>query len=77
MIVCLSGSDGRPDRATVAAFRCSPRQGVIYRSNLWHHPIAALGASAQFLVQSWQDATEGDCEIVSTGPDPILVARDA
>jgi ureidoglycolate lyase len=44
---------------------------MIYRQGTWHHPILALGVAARFLVQSWQDGTASDCEIVSVAP--ILV----
>jgi ureidoglycolate lyase len=71
VIVCLSGPDGAPDLGTLSAFRLTARQGVIYYRGLWHYPILALVSRAQFLVQSWQDGTEGDCEIVSIAPTTI------
>lgn len=71
--VCLSGADGRPDLASLTAFRCSASQGVIYPRGLWHHPIAALGTRTQFLVQSWQDASDANCEIVSIAGRGIVV----
>lgn len=71
--VCLSGADGRPDLASLTAFRCSASQGVIYPRGLWHHPIAALGTRAQFLVQSWQDASDDNCETVSISCRGIVV----
>jgi ureidoglycolate lyase len=74
-IVCLSGPDGGPDLGTLSAFRLTARQGVIYDEGLWHHPILALVSRAQFLVQSWQDGTEGDCEIVSIAPTMIVASE--
>ena len=38
---------------------------MIYRRGLWHHPILAIGADARFLVQSWQNGTEADCEVLA------------
>ncbi|GJD54025.1 Ureidoglycolate lyase [Methylobacterium crusticola] len=73
VIVCLSRSNGGPDFETLTAFRCASRQGVIYRPGLWHHPIAALGRAAQFLVQSWQEGSDADCEIVTVTARGILV----
>ena len=75
VIVCLSGPDGAPDLGTLRAFRLTARQGVIYRKGLWHYPILALVGRAQFLVQSWQDGTEGDCEIVSITPTTIVATE--
>lgn len=63
VIVAQNGTDDRPDLATLVAFSFSAAQGVIYRRGLWHHPIMAVGSDARFLVQSWQDGTEADCEI--------------
>jgi ureidoglycolate lyase len=71
VIVCLSGPDGAPDLGTLSAFRLTARQGVIYHKGLWHYPILALESRSQFLVQSWQNGTEGDCEIVSIAPTTI------
>ncbi len=72
VIACLSGPDGAPDLSTLAAFRFTARQGMVYRPGLWHHPILALGQPAHFLVQSWQDGTEADCEIVPIAPTTVV-----
>lgn len=71
IIVARDGTDSRPDLATLAAFSFSAAQGVIYRRGLWHHPIMAVGSDARFLVQSWQDGTEADCEITAIEPRTI------
>ncbi|RYE34799.1 MAG: ureidoglycolate hydrolase [Hyphomicrobiales bacterium] len=65
VIVSQSNPDGTPDLSTLAAFAFSAAQGMIYRRGLWHHPIMAIGAEARFLVQSWQNGTEADCEILA------------
>lgn len=75
VIVARDGADGRPDLSTLAAFSFSASQGVIYRRGLWHHPIIAIGSDARFLVQSWQDGTEADCEIIAIEPK-VLAAND-
>jgi ureidoglycolate lyase len=68
VVVSHAGADGMPDLSTLAAFRLSASQGMIYRRGLWHHPIMAIASDARFLVQSWQDGTEADCEIVAIEP---------
>ena len=75
VIVAPDGEDGRPDLARLTAFSFSAAQGVIYRRGLWHHPIMAVGSDARFLVQSWQDGTEADCEIIAIEPT-VLAAKD-
>lgn len=65
VIVSQAGEDGLPDLSTLAAFSFTPSQGMIYRRGLWHHPIMAVGSDASFLVQSWQNGSAADCEIVT------------
>ncbi len=65
VVVSQAREDGAPDLSTLAAFSFSAAQGMIYRRGLWHHPIMAIGADARFLVQSWQDGSAADCEILA------------
>lgn len=65
VVVSQNKADGTPDFSTFAAFWLSAAQGLIYRRGLWHHPIMAIGADARFLVQSWQNGTEADCETIA------------
>lgn len=67
VIVAESSLDDAPDLSTLAAFSFSATQGMIYRRGLWHHPIMAVGSDARFLVQSWQNGTEADCEVIAIG----------
>lgn len=75
VVVSKAGADGMPDLSTLAAFAFTASQGMVYRKGLWHHPIMAVGADARFLVQSWQDGTEADCEIRAIGP--VTLVQDA
>jgi ureidoglycolate lyase len=72
VIVGRSGEDGGPDLSTLAAFRFSASQGMIYRRGLWHHPIMAIGSDARFLVQSWQDGSAADCQTIAI--EPMVIA---
>lgn len=74
VVVSQAGADGTPDLSTLAAFAFTASQGMVYRKGLWHHPIMAVGADARFLVQSWQNGTEADCEIRAIGP--VALAQD-
>jgi len=38
------------DPSSYRAFRASPRQGVNYRRQVWHHPVIALERASRFLV---------------------------
>jgi ureidoglycolate lyase len=48
--VCPSWSDGSPNVENMVAFIARHGQGVVYRRNVWHHPMVALGSSAVFAV---------------------------
>lgn len=72
VVVAQDGADGLPDLSTLAAFSFSAAQGLIYRRGLWHHPIMAVGSDARFLVQSWQDGSPADCEIIAIEPHALL-----
>uniref|UniRef100_A0A9E7ZQ91 Ureidoglycolate lyase n=1 Tax=Bosea sp. NBC_00436 TaxID=2969620 RepID=A0A9E7ZQ91_9HYPH len=68
VIVSQASDDGMPDLSTLAAFSFTASQGMIYRRGVWHHPIMAVGSNASFLVQSWQNGTAADCEILTINP---------
>jgi ureidoglycolate lyase len=63
-LVCVAPDDahGEPDLDRLRAFVGEPGQGVNYRANTWHHPIIALGRTAEFLMLAWEDGTALDCE---------------
>jgi ureidoglycolate lyase len=48
--VCPTLENGMPDLDKVAAFVARSGQGIVYRRNVWHHPMVALGATAVFTV---------------------------
>jgi len=73
VIVSQAGEDGMPDLSTLTAFSFTASQGMIYRRGLWHHPIMAVGSDASFLVQSWQNGTAADCEIVAIEPTTLAL----
>jgi ureidoglycolate lyase len=62
-LVCVAPTlpDGRPDVANLRAFVCGPGEGINYRRDVWHHPIIAIDADAQFSMLAWEDGTAGDC----------------
>ena len=72
VVVSQAKKDGTPDLSTLAAFSFSASQGMIYRCGLWHHPIMAIGADARFLVQSWQDGSAADCEILAVDAGTLV-----
>jgi ureidoglycolate hydrolase len=41
---------GEPDIGASAAFIARGDQGIVYRRNVWHHAIVALGGAAEFVV---------------------------
>ena len=47
-LVAVSPSDenGTPDLDALVAFVARSGHGIVYRRNVWHHPMVALGAAA-------------------------------
>jgi len=62
-LVCTAPTlaDGSPDVANLQAFLCGPGQGINYHLGVWHHPIVALDAPAEFAMLAWEDGGALDC----------------
>lgn len=73
-LVCVAPTapSGGPEVERLAAFLCGPGQGVNYHRGVWHHPIIALDAPAEFAMLAWEDGGPGDC-VVSQFPEPQWV----
>ena len=65
VIVAPKAADGRPDTARVRAFLAGPGQGVTYRVDTWHHPLAVLDRPARFAVLIWLEHSATDEEFVT------------
>ena len=50
VVVCPSHENGEPDIDVAAAFFGRGDQGIVYRRNVWHHAMVALGGAADFIV---------------------------
>jgi len=61
VVVAPSLLDGTPDGGNLRAFVCKPGQGINYRVGVWHHPIVALDAPADFVMVAHEDGSPGDC----------------
>lgn len=48
IVVAPDAPDGSPDISRARAFAGSQGQGVVYRRNVWHHPLIALRVEADF-----------------------------
>ncbi len=75
VIVCMAKADGSPDLSKLTGFRFGAQQGLVYRPGVWHHPIIALNRRTSFLVQSWQNGAETDCEIVAV-PQRVIAFEE-
>jgi ureidoglycolate lyase len=73
-LVCTLGNlpDGEPDLASARAFIGHASQGIVYRAGLWHGPLVALDAAADFLMQMHECGGPEDCE-ERTLAAPILI----
>jgi ureidoglycolate lyase len=48
--VCPGLKSGEPDIDALSVFIARSGQGIVYRRNVWHHPMVALGGPAEFVV---------------------------
>lgn len=62
----------KPDVSRMEAFLAGPNQGVTFAANVWHHPLTALDAPAEFAVFMWRNGTASDEEFVDVAP--VVVA---
>ncbi len=60
VVVALGG--GEPDLATLAAFVVEGPQAITYAPGVWHHPMVALDAEADFVNVVFGDGTPRDCD---------------
>lgn len=62
VVVAPDDPHGGPDLDRLRAFVASAGQGINYLRGVWHHPIVALDASADFVMLAWEDGGSLDCE---------------
>ena len=74
LVVAPPDGDGAPDIAKARAFIARGDQGVLYRRDVWHHPIVALKATAQFAMLIRENGEPDNC-IEFQLPHPLLVAE--
>ncbi len=72
-LVVVAPGGKTPDPATVRAFLAGPGQGVNYARGVWHHPLLALDAEADFLVLDRIGPGANCDEHPFDGNDPITV----
>lgn len=59
---------GGPDMERAEAFLADVGQGITYRADVWHHPMAVLDAPARFAVLIWRDGSADDEQFVDVQP---------
>lgn len=71
VLVAPHAATGGPDMSLARAFLAGPGQGVTYRADTWHHPMAVLDGPACFAAFMWLDGSAGDEEFVDVPPFTI------
>ncbi len=70
--VCPSRENGEPDVGELAAFIACSGQGIVYRPNVWHHPMVALGGPAVFAVSLARGCADDSVSV--TVDRPVTIA---
>lgn len=63
----------RPDLSLLRAFVATGAQGIVYRPDVWHHPMTALDRPAKFAVTIWRDGGADDEEFVDL-PETLTIS---
>lgn len=61
-LVVVARGDGAPDLGTLAAFVVEGAQAITYAPGVWHHPMVALDAEADFVNVLFVDGSARDCD---------------
>lgn len=61
VMVAPTLTSGAPDVRALRVFEAGPGLGVNYAPGVWHHPILALDAPAEFLMLAWENGSPDDC----------------
>ena len=76
--VCPSDENGMPDLDALVAFVARSGQGIVYRRNVWHHPLVALDAAAVFTVSLAKGCVDDSvsvtvdrCVTIAAKPDQL------
>ncbi|WP_088343378.1 MULTISPECIES: ureidoglycolate lyase [Rhodomicrobium] len=72
-IVAPHAADGGPDVERGRAFLVPGGQGITFRADVWHHPMACLNRPSTFAIVMWLDGSSADTELVSLAT-PFRVA---
>jgi ureidoglycolate lyase len=71
LVVALGGDT--PDLATAAAFVVEGPCAITYAPGVWHHPMIALDAPADFVNVIFSDGTGADCDEVPVEAGAVVV----
>jgi ureidoglycolate lyase len=72
VIVAPHRAGGGPDAREARAFLVSGGEGITYRADVWHHPMAVLDRAARFAIMMWRDGGPRDEEFAALDM-PLLV----
>lgn len=65
VIVAPKTDHGGPDTTKARAYLSVHGQGITYRPDTWHHPLAVLDRPARFAVFMWLEGSSTDEEFVT------------
>ncbi len=76
VIVAPHRAGGGPHAGGARAFVVSGGEGITYRADVWHHPMAALDRPARFAIMMWRDGRPQDEEFAALDM-PLLIGLTA
>jgi len=76
VVVGLSGSDGVLALPTLRAFVTNGRQGVSYRTGVWHYAFTAIDTDSQVAVILGKTGRDDDTEYTELDRDALVVLNE-
>lgn len=75
-LVVVGAPGSTPEPQGVRCFLAAPGQGVNYARGVWHHPLIALDAAANFLViDRGGPADQGNCDEIALEDEVLWLVR--
>ncbi|WP_342778993.1 ureidoglycolate lyase [Methylobacterium terricola] len=68
LVVVAPDAGGRPDEASLRAFRVPAGTGIVYRSGAWHAHMTTMAEPGTFAMLVHEDGSPGDCVFASIAP---------
>ena len=72
VVVCRDDGNGKPDLATLRAFRAGGHSGINCNAGTWHYCMTTIGREGTFAMLVHEDGSGDDCHFVDVAPIMVV-----